>query len=377
MRRFNRVFSLIIILCIIAVMGIGCTKEPDVIKIGAVMPLTGPLAWLGQQHRWGLDIAVKDINSKGGINGKRIEIVYEDDGGDPKTAVSAFNLLVLKHNVPLVFVVMSSSALAVQPVAEKKQVVLFANVGHPKVAELSKWTFRIFLTSQQEASFMAKFCNESLSIEKLAVLYVNDAYGEAGFNVFKDKYTQAGGRIVISERYSPKSSEFRTEITKILSANPEAVYVLGYGKSTANLLNQLRELNYRGVILGTNNFSGPPISEIASVALEGSIFTAPYFYSNMEDNKQLVEFMNTVKRSSGKDPQWNTVVEYDALHIVAKALKNSANYTGDKLRSNLDNIRKFKGLAGEYNYSNTGEWLLDLVVLTYEESKQIPYGRNK
>ncbi|MBM3703354.1 MAG: hypothetical protein FJW63_10320, partial [Actinobacteria bacterium] len=144
--------------------------------------------------------------------------------------------------------------------------------------------------------------------------------------------------------------------------------------STAILLNQLKELRYNGLILGTNNFSGPPINEMALTALEGSIFTAPQFYS-ASNNAKMIEFGNKVKGLYGKEAQWNTAVEYDAIYIVAKAIKNAKSYNGDEVRNALEQIGDFDGLAGKYRYSPNGEWVLELAVRTYKNGIQIPLDK--
>ncbi len=375
MKHFFRVNLIFVVILFILIGVVNCNKSsesPVKIKIGAIMPLTGPAAWLGDQHKWGLEIALEEINSRGGIDGEKLEIIYEDDQGDPKTAVSAFNLLIIKHNPQIVFVVMSSSALAIQPIADNKKVVLFANVGHPKIAEISEWTFRNFITSQQEASFMAKFCFQQLNLRSLAVLYVNDAYGESGFNVFKKVYSESGGIIRINEKYNREGSDFRTEITKVINMKPEAIYIIGYGKPVANLLNQLKELKYEGTILGTNNFSGPPVNEIALTALESAIFTAPKFYSGAK-NEKMKKFILKVKERFKNIPQWNTAVEYDAMHMISQALQTATSKSASDIKYALEKTTSFKGLAGKYQYLKNGEWALDLSVRTYSNKAQVPY----
>jgi branched-chain amino acid transport system substrate-binding protein len=231
---------------------------PKEIKIGAILPLSGNTAWLGEQHKWGIDLAVEQINAMGGVNGKKIIVLYEDDKNEPLEAVNAFNKLLITHHPSIVITAMSGSSMAILPIAEKNKVVLFANCGYPGITDKSEWVFRNFITSTQEAHVMARFSFEELGVKELAVLYIDDAYGEGGKNIFEEEYTRMGGRILAIEKYDKNGTDFKTEIAKIRSVEPKALYILGYGNATSIMLRQLRESGYKGIILGTNNFSGPP-----------------------------------------------------------------------------------------------------------------------
>lgn len=262
--------------------------------------------------------------------------------------------------------------MALYKKAEENNMVLYANCGHPEIASLSEWTFRNFLTGLQEAKKMAELSVSNLKTNSMAVLYINDVYGQGGYNVFKENYSKLGGTILASEKYDNNGTDFKTEITKVLANKPKALYVFGYGNSTAILLNQLKELRFKGQILGTNNFSGPPISELALTALEGSIFTAPYFFSE-SGNKKIKRFYSKVKELYGKEAQWNTAVEYDAIHILAKAIEKAEPINGEQIKKQLNNIGDYEGLTGLYKYSSTGEWELQLTVMMYKNGKQVLY----
>ncbi|MCK4329643.1 ABC transporter substrate-binding protein [candidate division WOR-3 bacterium] len=367
---------LVIALLAIFVANIGCKKQIEEIKIGAILPLSGNTAWMGEQHKWGLDLAIEDINSAGGVNGMKLRVIYEDDKNEPLQAVNAFNKMARSHHPSIIISALSNSSMAILPLAEKEKVVLFANCGHPEIAERSKWVFRDFLTGVQEAEAMAKLCVEELDIKEVALLYINDAYGEGGKNIFEKAYPQYGGRILMIEKYDKDGTDFRTEIAKVLGTKPEAVYLFGYGNATGIALRQLRELGYKGIILGTNNFSGPPVTDLARDAIEGAIFTAPYFTPEIgEENIQ--KFVQRVKTRFGKEPYWNTAVEYDAIYIIAEAIKIAKKYDGESLRKALEKVGDFEGIGGKYSYHLDGEWRLKLTVRTYKHGDRVPYEIKK
>lgn len=354
------VISLVISMVFIS----GCAEEKE-IKLGAILPLSGNTAWLGEQHKWGIDLAVEEINSKGSISGRKLVIIYEDDQNDAKTAVNAYQKLVTTVNPALIITAMSSSSMAVYPLAEKDSIVLYANCGHPEIANLSVWVFRDFLTAKQEAETMAQICYERLNVKKLALLYIDDAYGVGGKESFKKTYK---GKILTQEKYDKNGTDFRTEITKVLSKRPPAIYVFGYGNATAEILRQLKQFGYKGLILGTNNFTGPPVADINKEILKGSIFTAPQFGLTESD------FSKRIIDKFGKEPQWNTAVEYDAIFMIAEALRKSEEgLGGEPFRRALLNVGDYKGIAGQYTLNADGEWILELELRTYQNGKQIVY----
>ena len=366
------IFAIIAVLVVIAaiIVGIRLAQKPaeeNVIKIGAILPLTGSAAEIAEQHKMGLDFAVEKINSMGGINGEKLEIIYEDDRNDAKQTVSSFNKLVDIDKVPLVITAMSGPSMAIYPIAEQKKVVLFANCGHPEITSLGAWVFRNFPTSKHEAQEMIDFAYNKLKVKNLAILYVNDAFGEAAMKTVKDGFENLGGRIIIAEPFEKDVTDFRTQITKVIRIKPEAIYIYGYGKANGLVVKQTRELGYKGYILGSYNFSVEPTLGIAKDALEGSFFTVPAFDPSSQD-KEIVEFVNDFQKKYDRQPVWNTVNEYDAINIIAEVIKEQG-YSAEKIKTGLENLGSFVGLAGKYKSLPNGEWVSELTVKTFNQGR--------
>jgi branched-chain amino acid transport system substrate-binding protein len=358
---------LVVIIAAIAIYFAQKPKEPETIKIGAILPLTGSASEIGEQHKMGLMLAVDEINSQGGINGKKIKIIYEDDKNDPKEAVAAFNKLANIDKVPIVITAMSASSMAIYPIAEQKKIVLFANCGHPEITMLSEWVFRNFPTSKHEAQKMTHFAWNTLKIKNLAILYINDAFGEAAMKEIKKEFESLGGKILTIVPFEKDKTDFRTQIMKVLQLKPEAIYVYGYGKANGLMVKQIRESGYKGLLLGSYNFSVEPTLGIAKIALEGSYFTAPAFDPSSE-SKEIINFVNRFKQKYNKLPNWNTVIEYDAVNLIAQVIKNKEN-SSDKIKSGLENYGDFKGVAGEYKVVMKNEWVPKLVIKTFRQGK--------
>jgi len=368
-RLLEALFSLFLVLILLPT--ISCKKEPkeEFIKIGAILPLTGSAAEIAEQHKMGIDLAVEKINAGGGINEKKLEVIYEDDKNDPKITVSCFNKLVDINKVPVVITVMSGPSMAVYPLAEQKKVILFANCGHPEITILSDWVFRNFPTSKHEAQTMMKFAANKLKIKNIAVLYINDAFGEAALNIVRKECKNYGINLLITEPFEKDSSDFRTQITKVINKKPEAIYIYGYGKSNGFVVKQTREFGFKGYILGSYNFSVEPTKSIAAPSLEGTIFTLPSFDPS-SSNEKVINFVEEFEKKYGYNslPVWNSVIEYDAVIIIAKAIKNGG-YSSEQIKRYLENLGDFECVAGRYSYLPGGEWMCELSIKKFKNGK--------
>lgn len=374
MKQFRNILIVMLVLIITSLFLVsGCEKkEAETIKIGAILPLTGTASEIAAQHKMGIDFAVNEINAAGGINGKKLEIIYEDDQNDPKTTVSAFNKLNSINKVPVVLTVMSGSSMAVYPVAEKNKVILFANCGHPEIADLSTWVFRNFPSSTTEAERMISFLTQELKLKKLFVFYINDAYGEGAKKVIVKKFTEANGEIVGEEAYDKAGLDFKSLVQKMKEQKPEGVYVFGYGKATGLISKQIREMGYEGLLIGSYNFSVAPINEIASEALEEALFTSPIFNPKSQD-ENISKFVSAFQTRYHTPPPWNAVTEYDAIKIIASVIKDYG-YGSDTLRDGLIKMKDFIGVAGDYQ-KRGDEWLPALTIKTYKNGNVVDYGK--
>jgi branched-chain amino acid transport system substrate-binding protein len=341
----------------------------NVIKIGAILPLTGSAAEIAEQHKQGIDFAVDEINKNGGIRGRKIQLIYEDDKNDPKLTVSAFNKLADIHKIPIIITVMSSPSMAIYPLADQKKVILFANCGHPEITKLSKWVFRNFPTSQQEAQVMVEFVKDMLKINSLSILYINDIFGEGAMKALKIGLENYGLRIISIDSFEKDSSDFRALITKVINLKPDAIYIYGYGKANGLIIRQIRESGYEGILLGSYNFSVEPTLSLAKEALEGSYFTMPYFDKNT-NNEIKINFLNEFINKYKKDPEWNTVIEYDAINLIAKVIGDNG-YSPELIKKGLEETNSFEGIMGRYKQINRNEWQCNISVKTIKNGKII------
>jgi len=348
-------------------------KESDEIKIGAILPLTGDIAVYGQKMKEGVDLAVKQINSKGGINGKQIKVLYEDDHGDPKTSVSAVQKLITTEKVPVIIGgAISATALPSVPILDKNKVVLFSPAATtPKLSGISEYFFRNWPSDIYDGTAMGEFATNELKLKKVAVLYVNNEWGVAISELFAATFKKNGGEVLTMESYEQNATDFRTQLTKIDRYNPEAIYMPAYLKELINILRQKKEFGIKARILSAYGFYDPQILEQAKDAAEGAIFTASTY--NPENPSPVVkDFVMSFQAEYGKKPDIWSAQAYDAMNIIASVLEKGAR-SGSEIRDEIAKVRNFEGVSGLTSFDEKGDVEKPLRFMTVRRGEFVDY----
>lgn len=343
----------------------GCDRSsnkatPKQVTIGAILPLTGSAAELAIQHRRGLEFAIDQLNRVGGVDGKRLVLIVEDDQNDSKMTVAAFRKLIVTDKAQVVVTVMSGPSMAIAPIADQEDIILFANCGHAQVTTLHKNVFRNFPSSNLEVRRMAAFAAEPLKLKRLWLLYIDDAYGQGARDIALKEFPARGIEVLGTDGYGKTGVDIRSALVRVVSQSPDAVYVYGYGKATADVVNQLREVGYKGTLLGSYNFSQPPVTTVSKDGIEGSYYTVPNF--SYGTTAQGAAFLDSYRDKYSEDPLWNGAVEYDAILIIARALEIAVKEKVS-LQAALRRVGSFVGVAGEYEYDPTSkDWLTPMSI---------------
>lgn len=342
-------------------------KEPEVYKIGAILPLTGSAAFYAEWGKKGIDLAVDEINASGGINGKKIEIVYGDSKNDPKEGVSWMNKFAMEK-LPIVVSAMTGVSFSVLPVAEKNRTVLFMTiVTHPEAADKSEWAFRHYVNKGKAAQRMAQFVREKLKLERLGILFINDEGGLGEKNALKSKFEEMGGKIVAEESFEKTASDVRGQLLKLSNAKPEAIYVSGYGKIYGLALKQAKELKLDEQILASYEPLYKTTQELAGDALEGVIFTSPYFE---KENPTAAKFMDDYKSKYDAEPELDAAFGYDVVYLISDALKKGG-YNSQKIKKHLLGIKDFQSAVGKINILPNGDSQIPIKIKKIEKGRII------
>ena len=285
-----------------------------------ILPLTGDIAVYGQKMKNGIDLAVEVINKGGGIKGKKLVVRYEDDQGASKSSVAAFRRLTTTEKVPAIIGgAISACALSVAPIADKEKVVLFSPAAtSPKLTGISKYFFRNWPSDVYEGLVMGRFAADSLRLNKVAILYVNNDWGVGLSKEFRESFTRGGGSIVAKESFDQGASDFRTQLTKILKSKPRAIYIIGYLKELLILLRQKEEMGIKIQLLSTYGFYDPQILQEVGKAAEGAIFTAPIFDPG-SPTEIVDKYVKKYEVKYGVKPDIWSAQAYDAMNIISRS----------------------------------------------------------
>lgn len=366
----KKLFALVFVALVLLSCG---KKETDTVNIGVILPLSGDIAVYGNKMKNAFDLYVSQLNRTGGLNGQSVKLIYEDDKAEAKTSVMAFNKLVSSNKCKVILGgAISSTALSIAELAQKNKVILFSpSATSPKLTGISKYFFRNWPSDSYDGLAMAEFSVNKLNYKKIAILFVNNDWGVAISNVFKDKFESLGGKIVAEESFLPETRDFRSQILKIKRANPEAIYIPAYQKELINIINQLKQLGNKARILSSYGFYDPEILKETKTNCEGAIFTVPAFNEN-DTSKVLQEFINNYKAKYGQSPDIWSAQAYDAIDIVVQAIKHEGMNV-DLIRKYILSLKDFHGVSGLTTFDNNGDVSKPLRFFTVKNNSFVSY----
>lgn len=365
-----RILSVLICVALLTsvLVSVGCKQEPKTIKIGAILPLTGPAAFYGEWGKKGIDLAVAEINSSGGINNRKVEILYGDSKNDMKEGVSWANKL-FTEKISVIISAMTGVSFSIIPIAEQQKIVLFMTiVTHPEAANKSEWAFRHYVNKGKAAQKMANFAYNTLILRKIALLYINDEGGLGEKNSFKTEFEKLGGNIVGEESFEKSANDLRPQLLKIANLKPDAIYFSGYGKIYGLGIKQIKELKIQAKMLASYEPLYKTTRELAGDALEGVIFTSPYFE---DENPQTQKFIEQYVSKYGERPEIDAAFGYDVIMLLGKVLREGANKPED-IKNNLLKIKDYPGVVGEVSVLPNGDTEIPIVIRTFRKGKIIP-----
>jgi branched-chain amino acid transport system substrate-binding protein len=339
---------------VVAIATLGCAKPssdtaktPDVIKIGHFAAMTGATASFGQSADKGIRMAIDEINAAGGVLGKQIEIITEDDRSQSNEAkTAAIKLIQQDKVVALIGEVASSNSLAAAPDAQRAGIPMVSPAStNPDVTKVGDYIFRICFIDPFQGEVMAKFGRNSLGLRTAAIFTdVKSAYSVGLAEFFKNTFTELGGEIVAEESYAAGDIEFRAQLTKIRNANAEILFIPGYYTEIGLIAKQARELGIQSVLLGGDGWDGPATWEIGGAAVEGSYFSN--HYSEEDPNPVIQDFIARFRAKFNAVPDAMAVLGYDTARVVVDAIKRAGSTDGAAIRDALAATKDFPGVSG-------------------------------
>jgi branched-chain amino acid transport system substrate-binding protein len=364
----------IVVIGVVVVVGISNMGKRDVIRIGAVLPLTGPMAPYAESIMQGMDIAAEEINASGGINGQTLDIIYEDSQGDPRTGVSAFNKLNLVDKVPLIFSSMTGVILAIQPEADKQGVVLInTSALSPQINDLSvDFLFNLVLNGASEARFMANVLQKRFPNEKIAVLYANNPTGIYTINVLTKTLEELGNTNYITESFEAGTTDFRVHLDRIKRNGAKLGYMYAVSnKEDADILRQTKELSLDIQWFSVSGFENRETLELAREAANGVI----YSYPKIINETLYTNFQNRFHEKYNYNADYLTVSTYETVNLIAEVMKRYGTKSTN-IQAGLRSIKDFSGIYGIFKLYDSGKQFIEreMMLKTVINGEFVNYG---
>jgi branched-chain amino acid transport system substrate-binding protein len=346
----------------VLLLGLACSSSPKVIKVGLILPFTGNAATYGQSLLKGAQMGMDEINAKGGVNGKHIEIVTYDDGGNPSQAATGAQKFADQKDISIIVgSALSSSSLAMVPITDKAKIAqLLWSSSSPKLTGISPYVFRMCAQDDKIARDMVVMMHDTLKANKIVSVFPNV---DAGRGVNDTVVKEAAARnmtVLESISYLEKDQDFAAVITKIKALKPDAIALGGNYTDSALLVKQARNAGITVPMVGNSGLFSSKFIELGGSGVEGTILILNFLTTNPDPRIQ--EFDNKFKAKYGADPDQYSAIAYDGIYVIADAAKramdkNNGELSREELRIALKNTN-YRGLVGDtpVTFNEVNNW---------------------
>jgi branched-chain amino acid transport system substrate-binding protein len=323
------------------------TDADEFVKIGEVNPITGAIGRYGTTCHQGIQLAIDQANTRGGVLGKKIALMTEDNQSQAgQTATIVRKFVTQDKVVAIVGDLTSSATLEGGPIAQAAKTPMVTPLAtNPKVTEIGDYIFRVCFIDEFQGRVMARFALENLKSRKAAILTDTKqdySVGLSGF--FKETFVHGGGSMVREQSYSSGDTDFRAQLTSIKGAGPDLVFLPGYYPEVGIILKQARQLGITVPFIGCEAWDSPALLEVAGKAANGCYFSNQF--SAGDPNPIVQEFGKVYREKFGSLPDNFAALGYDAANVVLDAIKRAGSTNSTAIRDAIAQTKGFPGVSG-------------------------------
>jgi len=357
----------------------GCSKSgggseaaADAIVIGEFASLTGKEAAFGQSSHKGTQLAIEELNAAGGLLGKPVRYVYEDNRSTPgESATIAKKLISRDKIVALLGEVASGRSLEAAPIAQASKVPMISpSSTNPKVTETGDYIFRVCFTDPFQGKLLAEFARRTLKAQKIAIFSdVAAPYSVGLAQYFREPFLAGGGQIVAEQKYTGGDKDFKAQLTAIKSLKPDAIMVPGYYTDVGLIVAQARQLGITVPLFGGDGWEAPELIQIAgSEALQGTYYSTHFSPENTDPVAQ--KFVAAYRaRYGGETPDAMAALGYDSAMVLADAIRRAGSTESAKLRDALAATSGYAGATGATTLDANRDASKPAVIITVKDGK--------
>ena len=338
-------------------LGGGLAQAADTVKIGLMAPLTGSWASEGQGMKKIVELLAEQQNAKGGVLGKKIEVVTEDDGGDPRTASLAAQRLTTKGVAAVVGTYGSAVTEASQNIYDEAGIPQIAN-GSTAIRLTEKGFKKFFRTAPRddEQGRMAAQTIEKLGFKKVAILHDSSAYAKGLADETNALLKKKGTDVVFFDALTPKESDYTAILTKLKGANPDVVLFTGYYPEAGLLLKQKKGMNWNVPFIGGDATNNVDLVKIAGKAAEGYYFLSPPQPQDLDTPEAKAFLADFQKKHNELPPSIWAVLAGDGFRVMVAGIAGAKSTDGAKIADYLHkDLKNFSGLSGPIAFDAKGD----------------------
>lgn len=332
----------------------GCGKQEsqpsgqaDVIKIGEIVSLTGKEATYGVSSHNATVMAVDELNAAGGLFGRKVQLISEDDQSKAGEAATVAHKLISRDKVIAILgEVVSSRSLEAAPICQQYKIPMVSPAStNPKVTEVGDRIFRVCFTDMFQGAVIADFASRNLKVTKAAVLTdLKSDYSKGLAQCFKERFIKNGGQVIAEPNYSGGDKDFKAQLTAIKAASPDVVVIPGYYTDVGLIALQAEQLGIKVPMIGGDGWESPKLLELGGSALEGHFFST--HYSADKDSPMVRNFVKSYQERFKQVPDALAALGYDSALILFDAIKRAGSPDSAKIRDALAATQGFEAVTG-------------------------------
>ncbi|CEO87503.1 ABC transporter substrate-binding protein [Syntrophaceticus schinkii] len=372
--------SVALLTALIFVLGVfaaGCGESKDTIKIGVNYELSGPVATYGTSCKNGIMLAFDEINKEGGVLGKQIEGLVQDNKSQNREARNVAEKLVSKGVVAIIGPATTGNVQAEEPFLTKSKIPLLATAAtapevtyDEKTKKVRDYVFRVCIIDPDQSQVMSNYISDELQLKNGAIMVdKNNDYSVGLGKTFKEFFTDKGGKIVAEEGFVDTDTVFKPQLTSIAAKKPDFIYIPAYYNQVGMIIKQARELGIDLPIMGADGWDSPEL-----VSLAGADNLAKCYFTNhysVEDPSERIQnFVKAYEKKHGTAPDAFAALGYDAGYLMVEAIKQAGEANPQKIKDAMANIKDFEGVTGKLSFDEKHNPIKEVSIIEMMDGKQ-------
>lgn len=352
----------------------GGDKKADVLKIGANLEMTGNQASFGQSSANAAKLAVEEINAKGGVLGKKLELILADNRSEAAEATTQMQRLIDEGVIATIAPDTSSNAIAAAAINDSAKVLgIGPTSSNPRVTwddkkdKVRDFMFRATFVDSFQGRVMSRFAKESLGLNKVAILVDNSSdYSKGLAKFFEEAFVAAGGEITGTDGFLQKDTDFKATLTKIMAADPDGIFIPAYYQEVGLIIKQAREMGYTKPIFGADGWDSAKLGEIAGAANLNNTFFSNH-YAIDENNKKAMDFIKAYEKAYNVRPDAYAALAYDAVYMIADSITRAGKADPVAIKDAMASLKDFEGVSGKMYIDERHDTIKGAYIMTFKD----------